>query len=72
MWVRLVFRGSWMRSEDASDVITVPKAAVTFEDPTEDKGTVMVVDDASVAHAKQKACSCRARGDGDGELAVVR
>jgi multidrug efflux pump subunit AcrA (membrane-fusion protein) len=35
---------------EASNVVAVPKAAVTLEDPTADEGTVMVVDEASVAH----------------------
>jgi HlyD family secretion protein len=60
VWVRAANEGNRLRpgeftkvtivTEEASEAITVPPSAVTFDDPTEDKGKVMVVDDASVAH----------------------
>jgi multidrug efflux pump subunit AcrA (membrane-fusion protein) len=37
-------------TEEATDAITVPPAAVTLDEPDGDKGKVMVVDETSVAH----------------------
>ena len=37
-------------TEEATDAITVPPVAVTLDEPDGDKGKVMVVDEASVAH----------------------
>jgi multidrug efflux pump subunit AcrA (membrane-fusion protein) len=39
-----------LSTESASDVIVIPASAVTLEKTTDSEGTVMVVDDASIAH----------------------
>ena len=60
MWVSAVNEDNRLRpgeftkvtivTEEATDAITVPPAAVTLDEPDGDKGKVMVVDEASVAH----------------------
>ncbi len=44
---------------EATGAVTVPPAAVTFEDPTADTGTVMVVDEQSVAHETEVTVGIR-------------
>jgi multidrug efflux pump subunit AcrA (membrane-fusion protein) len=51
----------------AEDAVTVPPSAVTFDDPTEDRGKVMVVDDASRAHEVEVTVGVR--GDDAYEIA---
>jgi multidrug efflux pump subunit AcrA (membrane-fusion protein) len=60
VWVSVLNEGNRLRpgefskvtivAEEAENAVLVPRSAVVFENPNEDAGKVMVVDDASVAH----------------------
>jgi len=71
VWINLKNEGGRLRSntaakvvvstQTASDVIVVPVAAVTLEASNADEGTVMVVDEGSIAHETKIKVGIRAR-----------
>jgi multidrug efflux pump subunit AcrA (membrane-fusion protein) len=48
-------------TQSASNVIVVPASAVTLETTTSNEGTVMVVDDQSIAHEKKVTVGIRTK-----------
>lgn len=50
-----------LATETADDVVVVPAAAVSFESTTSDEGTVMVVDDQSIAHETKVTVGIRTK-----------
>jgi RND family efflux transporter MFP subunit len=88
VWVNLANENSRLRANGAaqvtisaqskSDAIVVPAAAVTLEATNADQGTVMVVDDKSVAHEKTVTIGIRTKdkieitkGLDEGETVVI-
>jgi HlyD family secretion protein len=71
IWVNLKNEGARLRAntaakvvvstQSASDVIVVPASAVTLATTTSNEGTVMVVDDQSIAHEKKVTVGIRTK-----------
>lgn len=71
VWVNLKNEGSRLRAnsaakvvvstQSATDVVVVPTAAVTLEAANADEGTVMVVDEQSIAHETKVTVGIRTR-----------
>ena len=71
IWVNLKNEGGRLRAntaakvvvstQSASNVIVVPASAVTLETTTSNEGTVMVVDDKSIAHEKKVTVGIRTK-----------
>jgi multidrug efflux pump subunit AcrA (membrane-fusion protein) len=71
VWVNLKNEGGRLRAntaakvvvttQSASEVIVIPSAAVTLETTTSDEGTVMVVDDQSIAHETKVTVGIRTK-----------
>jgi HlyD family secretion protein len=71
IWVNLKNEGARLRAntaakvvvstQSASDVIVVPASAVTLATTTSNEGTVMVVDDQSIAHEKKVRVGIRTK-----------
>jgi len=71
VWVNLKNEGGRLRAntaakvlvttQSASDVIVVPAAAVTLETTTSNEGSVMVVDDQSIAHETKVTVGIRTK-----------
>src|SRR5262249_3907272 len=89
IWVNLKNEGAKLRAntaakvmvstQSATDVIVVPASAVTLETTTSNEGTVMVVDEKSVAHERKVTVGIRTKdkmeitsGLKDGETAVIQ